>query len=223
MNLNVKTDISGAMFKLKSYSTEGRAAMASALNRTVVMANTAARQEIQSVYNLKAKDFKTHNEKGKVTGSKVVIKRATKNNLFSKINILGRRLGLYLFAAKNTKVGLLDTKKTGKRVTVEIKRGHRFILNRAFIAPWRAGSKLLWVMERDKSKGKSIQRKSPTSGIPYETYPRKVLFTKSLPELYSTKRVGAVIRAVAKANFDRIFKHEFMARIRGFVKVKKAA
>lgn len=218
IGVSVKVDVSKAMRSIKEFPREGTRAMVSALNRTLAMANTASRKEIQSVYSLKAKDFKY-----KDGSAKVAVQKASASKLFSSLYIRGTRLGLYLFAAKNTKVGLLNTKENVSRVTVEVKRGHRFLLNRAFISSWRKGDPNKWVMETDKSAGKTVERISSTTGKTYKAYPRKALFTISLPEMYRSRRIAKVIKDISRANFERIFKSQFLARIKGFVKVRKAA
>ena len=217
VKVSIKTDVTRLMGSIKEFPKAGQRAMVSALNKTLAMANTASRKELQSKYSLKAGDFKY-----KDGSAKIVVNKASASKLFSSLYIRGTRLGLYLFAAKNSKVGLLETKKNVSRVTVEIKRGHRFLLQRAFIAPWTKGSPNKWVMETDKSAGKTIER-TGYSGKVYKAYPRKALFTISLPEMYRSRRVAKVIFDTSKANFERIFKSEFLARVRGFVKIRKAA
>lgn len=223
VKVSIKTDVTRLMGSIKEFPKAGQRAMVSALNKTLAMANTASRKELQSIYSLKAGDFKSK------SGAKVVVNKASASKLSSSLYIRGTRMGLYLFAAKNSKVGLLD-KETGKaisrqivsRVTVEVKRGHRFLLQRAFIAPWTKGSLNKWVMETDKAAGKTIER-TGYSGKVYKAYPRKALFTISLPEMYRSRRIAKVIFDTSRNNFERIFKSEFLARVRGFVKGRKAA
>lgn len=193
MKINIEVDFKKALDIAKKLPKEGQRAMISSLNKTMSMANTAARREIQSVYNLKAKDFKY-----KDGSRKIEVSRARPGSLFASLYIKGRRLGFYLFGAKKV------AKKGG--VSVEIKRGHRFIISHAFIKPWKSGQNEKWVFVRKKEGGKRVGR-----------IPREALFSLSLPELYSTKRVGKKIREVAGKNFFRIFQHEFTARIKGFV------
>ncbi len=210
MNFHVKVDLSRALKSVTELKGNGKKAIASALNKTMAMAKTAGEKEIRTIYNLKTKDFKY-----KSGGSKVVVNKAFPNKLITSLYIKGHRMGFYLFGAR-------QNKRTGL-TSVEIKRGHRFTLKHAFIAPWRKGQSELWVMETDKSKGKTIERISPTSGKTYKTYPRKALFTISLPEFFKTRRVAAAITNSANKNFNRIFLHEFLARVKGFVKTRKAA
>ena len=209
MNIKIDVDLKGALAKMKGFEREGQKAMASAINKTLAMSKTAGERAIRETYNLKAKDFKYKDKT-----SKVVVNKAFPKKLAASLYVRGRRMGLYLFGAnKNKRSGF---------VSVAIKRGQRFTLKHAFIAPWRRGQSELWVMETDKTRAK-IMRKSPTSGKPYETYPRKTLFTISLPEFFSTRKVMGRMVEVANKNFSRIFQHEFLARVKGFAKSRKAA
>ena len=199
MRIDVTVDFKRAMEITKKLPREGQKAMVSSLNKTMAMVNTASRKEIQAVYNIKAKDFKY-----KDGTRKIEVTKARAGKLISSLYIKGRRLGFYLFGAKRV--------SKGGGVSVEIKRGHRFTVAQAFIKPWRSGQATKWVFVRKKVGDKRVGR-----------VPREMLHTLSLPELYSTKRVGKKIREVAAKNFFRIFQHEFTARIKGFVKSRKAA
>lgn len=199
MRIDITVDFKKAMDITKKLPREGQKAMVSSLNKTMAMVNTAARRDIQAVYNLKAKDFKY-----KDGSRKVEVSKARAGKLISSLFIKGRRLGFYLFGAKRV--------SKGGGVSVEIKRGHRFTVSQAFIKPWRSGQADKWVFVRKKIGDKRVGR-----------VPREALFTLSLPELYSTKRVSKKIREVAAKNFFRIFQHEFTARVKGFVKSRKAA
>ena len=218
INVSIKTDVTRLMGSIKEFPKAGQRAMVSALNKTLAMANTASRKELQSIYSLKAGDFKS---KG---GAKVVVNKASVSKLSSSLYIRGTRMGLYLFAPKLVNAYTKGVKKVMQRLTVEVKRGHRKLLHQgAFIAPWTRHSPNLWIMETDKSKGKTIERLSNATGRPYKAYPRKALFTISLPEMYRSRRVAKVIFDTSRKNFERIFRSEFLARVRGFVKVRKAA
>lgn len=218
VKVSIKTDVTRLMGSIKEFPKAGQRAMVSALNKTLAMANTASKKELQTIYSLKPSDFTSKK------GAKVVVNKATTSRLFSSLYIRGTRMGLYLFAPKSVKAYVKETKSVVSRLTVEVKRGHRVLMNRrAFIAPWTRHSPNLWIMEADKSKGKTAERLSNATGRPYKAYPRKALFTISLPEMYRSRRVAKVIFDTSKNNFERIFKHEFLARIKGFVKVKKAA
>ena len=219
VKVSIKTDVTRLMGSIKEFPKAGQRAMVSALNKTLAMANTASRKEIQSVYSLKAGDFKY-----KDGSAKIVVNKASASKLFSSLYIRGTRMGLYLFAPKFVNAYTKGVKKVMQRLTVEVKRGHRKLLHQgAFIAPWTRHSSNLWIMETDKSKGKTIERLSNATGNPYKAYPRRALFTISLPEMYRSRRVAKVIFDTSKKNFERIFKSEFLARVRGFVKVRKAA
>lgn len=214
-SLKVDIHLNGAKEMAKLFHKEGARALVSSLNRTMSMANTAANREVRSIYNLNAADLKY-----KDGSSKVYVSKATPNRLEAGLTIRGFRLGFYLFAAKYSRLGVLATKQVVSRVTVEIRRGNRFMLQHAFIAPWKRGQEALWVMEADKSKGKTTKRTNRATGKQYMAYPRKALFTVSLPEMYSRKAISGKITQVVKDNFYRIFKHEFTTRVKGIVRSK---
>lgn len=199
MRIDVTVDFRKALEITKKLPREGQKAMVSSLNKTMAMVNTASRREIQSIYNIKAKDFKY-----KDGTRKVEVSKARAGKFVSSLYIKGRRLGFFLFGAKKV--------SKGGGVSVEIKKGHRFTVAQAFIKPWRSGQAEKWVFVRKMIGDKRVGRT-----------PRETLFTLSLPELYGTKRISKKIHEVAAKNFFRIFQHEFTARIKGFVKTKKAA
>lgn len=87
-----------------------RLAISSAINKTIKKADTAAGRAVRAIYNIKARDLK----------KAVRIIKSNSNKLEGRSQIIGQRLRLFYFGAKQNKTGVsVRIRKDSGRKTVK--------------------------------------------------------------------------------------------------------
>lgn len=155
--------------------------LASALNKTVVTARKEMSQATRDYYNIKKRDL----------DKKIDVRKATKGNTESIINITSRPVGLIHFNATASKAFDKGQKRYFKTSAKVLKRGRKKVVNGAFIA--RAKNSNSWqVFERT---GKSQ----------YPLRKRAVITPTSMVE---NKGDDAFYEVISR-DFTKNFNHEF--------------
>jgi len=138
-------------------------------NKLLVRGRKVTTQEVRKVYNIKASLLK----------DRIVMKRASKNNLFAYLAIKGRKLRLILFGAK----------QTSKGVTVRVKKTEgRKLIRSAFI--------------RARGSKEHVWRRLGKERLPIEP-----LFTVSPAKMFE-KEGERAFRQMVEKEFGPMFKHE---------------
>lgn len=189
MQINIKVE--GIESALKKFDPQivQRAAVR-ALNRAADSTKSNAIKTIRDKYNIKRN----------ILADRMKVNKANKNKLISELVVTGKRLGLFLYGAREIKKG----------VSVEVIKGQRKLLKGAFIKPWRSGEKERWVFFR-KKLGTSHQRRykgKMRNVFRVGRVPREVLFGPSVPQLFGSRKVIEVILKYTTTYVKERFNHE---------------
>jgi len=175
MAITVTVDISGMRRQLLAIGDKAPLAAARALNRSIASVQTAAVRDIATDLKLAQKDVR----KG------MVIERATRATLKARLIVTGRRLALYAFRARQTRLG----------ASYDLGRG-RTVAPGSFISTMR--STHIGVFRR---RGK-------------RRLPIDELFGPSLPHVFVAARIAEARKALAADLLRKNLTHrvEFLAR-----------
>jgi len=204
--INVRMDSNIDRVKLKFDNLVGgieEKATVRALNRAGDQAVTAVSREIRQVYNLSAK----------FSRSQVRVRdRARKGRLAFTIRIFSRRIPLIEFV-RGSKTPTVLRSRTGRGVTVEIKKGRPELIPRAFIARMDSGHLGVVARIHGKMRADVPFRFGRGSGKPGREWgqpdiPIGELTTLSVPRMFLEKTVRSAVTRVAVDSFKRNFEQQ---------------
>lgn len=182
-----------------------QAAFVSALNKTTDRGVTAATKTVTETYNIKRRDLWSTS-----TGrSRIKIYPARRGSLEVAVVLAGRSISLSYFGAVQrvgnrviTRQGTKTLKRTPRNapagVTVEVHRGKRTILPKAFISTVQAGRTGTHVgvwMRRTSARDSLIDKRIPT-----------------VATLFTGVRASETFRKAVDMHFFKIFNHELNFR-----------
>lgn len=182
-----------------------QAAFVSALNKTTDRGVTAATKTVIETYNIKRRDLWSTS-----TGrSRIKVIRARRGSLVVTVQLAGRSISLSYFGAVQrignkviTRQGTKTLKRTPRGapagVTVEVHRGKRTILPKAFISTVQAGRTGTHVgvwMRRTSARGPLLDKRIPTAAT-----------------LFTGVRASDSFRKAVDEHFFKIFNHELNFR-----------
>jgi Prophage minor tail protein Z (GPZ) len=183
MQINVKTNADKVVMEFLAAGRDMRdRAVASALNKTVTQARTAASREIRGAgYNLKAGDVK----------KAMRMQRATSGQLRASLIASGRPIPLFKYSAR----------ATAKGVSVSVMKGRKLIAG-AFIATMPNGRRGVFV--RDMTKARHPRTKKNK----YADLPIKELYGPSIPAALANAKVQDALLTIMNEKFPKILEHE---------------
>jgi hypothetical protein len=164
-------------------------ATVNSLNKVGRLANTGAKKDITSNYNIKASSLKI--------GSVVNLKRADARRGIPVFTIIVRKVarGLLKYGAVQGARG----------VTVKVRKSPKTIRS-SFISTWKRGQSNKFVFIRDPKLGTVIRKRK---GRQYIAQKRRQLFGPSIAALYNSRRVRREIDSVIDKNYQSLLNEEF--------------
>jgi hypothetical protein len=198
MELTIKTNFPQVQRQLEQLHADvGGKAMASALNKTIAIAQTQMTREIPAEFMVSAAYVRQRLRITRAIGRRGQVElRAT----LSASNRKGRSANVIAFVEKS--VTLAQARKRAKAGTlgqlfVKIKRkgGRKSLGPKAFIG----------------NKGRTVFQRTGKSRLPI-----KAVQTIDVTQMFNTRRINAKVVAVAKARFPGIFANEAEFYVRRF-------
>lgn len=187
--LQINIQLKGIEDALKRYDPQKvQRAGIRAINRGVGHAKTQSAKEITNKYNLKKK----------IVMDRMSTKKATQHKPAAILSVVGKRLGLTMYGARQTKKG----------VSISVLKGQRKLLPSAFIASWKSGQPDKWVFFR-KRRSDTHQRKYAGKIRMVKRVariPRESLMGPSVPQVF--KGVIAKVKAITIEYTKERLKHE---------------
>lgn len=197
ISISVKHDIDRAVRDLDDLAKQKvpRAA-ARALNKVGAQAKTQAAREIKARYQIGVRMISKY-----IT----VARRASSNSLSVEVRAEGRPLPVLAFKARQTRKG----------VSVEIVRGHRKLISRAFITTLKSGHRgafartsvhgasgyLAGSFQFRHGKGSRLRKKG-------KDLPIGELLTIGIPQAFSNRVVIERLDQLVRDKFPEVFRHE---------------
>jgi hypothetical protein len=178
-------------------------AMVRAMNRAGDQSLTAAKREISQRYRISAR----------AASSQIKVRyRARRGRLFFTIRIFGKRIPLIEFA-RGSHALTVARKRRGPGVTVEVRKGHRKMIPRSFIAQMASGHVGVFARIIGKQRANAPFRFGPGSGQPGRKWGApdlKIgeLTTIAVPGMFLEKSVRKAVAQVAMDSFNRNFEQQ---------------
>jgi Prophage minor tail protein Z (GPZ) len=205
ININVRSDISGALRKFQLIEDDAKRAIPRALNKTMTTARAqAARQIVDVGYGLKISGIR----------KSISIERASVGRLRAAIRATGRPIPLIYYGAR----------ETSKGVSVDVLHGRK-VIPHAFIATMPSGHEGVFIRVGAAAQthaalagagittGKPVRspRSSGKHGLPI-----RELFGPSIPAAFSNRAVREALVAAVRDRFPVVLSQELR-----YVKLKK--